>query len=77
MARRSLPPKKKKKKAETRDKSKKIYFSGGERDGESAWIATPLPKSLKWNLGRDNYFQSESDPSVYEYDPLREITYED
>tara|TARA_B100001250_G_scaffold23293_3_gene19561 strand:- start:9950 stop:10192 length:243 start_codon:yes stop_codon:yes gene_type:complete len=79
MARQRMPPKpkaKKRKKAEVKEKSRKVYFSGGERDGDETWLVTPLPKSLKWNLGRDNYFQSESDPSIYEYDPLREIVYE-
>ena len=59
MARQRMPPKpkaKKRKKAEVKEKSRKVYFSGGERDGDETWLVTPLPKSLKWNLGRDNYF---------------------
>ena len=46
---------------------------GGDRDGDEVFLVTPLPKNIKWNLGRDNYFQSDSDPSIYEYDPDREF----
>ena len=76
MARRRRPPKppaKKRRKAEVAEKSRKVYFVGGDCDGDEVFLATPLPENIKWNLGRDNYFQSVSDPSVYEYDPDREF----
>ena len=53
-----------------------MTFKGGEIDGYWEFIATPVPKNIKMNMGRDNYFLSSSDPSVYEYDPEREFVSE-
>ncbi len=48
-----------------------MTFKGGEIDGYWEFIATPVPKDIKMNMGRDNYSLSASDPSVYEYNPER------
>ncbi len=74
MARRRQPPKSsasRKKKAKVEGRSRKMAFKGGEIDGYWEFIATPVPKDIKMNMGRDNYSLSASDPSVYEYNPER------
>ena len=79
MARRRRPPaakKPKKAKVEVEGKARKMTFKGGEIDGYWEFIATPVPKNIKMNMGRDNYFLSLNDPSVYEYDPEREFVSE-
>jgi hypothetical protein len=75
MARRRRSPaakKPKRKRVQVEGKSRKMTFQGGEIDGYWEFIATPVPKNIKMNMGRDNYFLSTNDSSVYEYDPERE-----
>jgi hypothetical protein len=71
MARRKRSPAVKKAKVKVEGKARKMTFRGGGIDGYWELITTPVPKNIKMNMGRDNYFLSLSDPSIYEYDPDR------